>query len=306
MCNLKKLWLTFFIDHWGSEDMLPFIGNKNIYVSFNKCYSYKVINNKVIKTIEESLSCEEHEEADSRIIFHICQIDFDAEVVIRCSDSDILIILLGNMDHLKKSLKIWINMGVGNHQRYININELYRILGDSLCKALPCFHAITGCDYTPAFFRKGKVKPFKILENSEEYQLAFDNIISDDKEVLETTFVILEKFICQILPPCKVELEQHLLRVRYVTKIWRNAHLKHPTSLSPMAFGWTINGDKYDFVWFLGDQLPSSVADIIVQNDRVLEDNESSQEDDMNDTDKDSDDDDDDYEDASFCDVTIG
>ncbi|CAB3228382.1 unnamed protein product [Arctia plantaginis] len=34
------------------------------------------------------------------------------------------------------------------------------------------------------------------------------------------------------------------------------------------------------------------VADIIVQNDRVLEDNESSQEDDMNDTDKDSDDDD--------------
>ncbi|CAF4916985.1 unnamed protein product [Pieris macdunnoughi] len=65
-----------------------------------------------------------------------------------------------------------------------------------------------------------------------------------------------------------------------------------------MAFGWTINGDKYDFVWFLGDQLPSSVADIIVQND--LEDNESSQEDDMNDTDKDSDDDDDDYEDASF------
>ncbi|KAH0561986.1 hypothetical protein KQX54_000211, partial [Cotesia glomerata] len=67
------------------------------------------------------------------------------------------------------------------------------------------------------------------------------------------------------LPPCKAELQQHLLRVRYVTKIWRNAHLKHPTSLSPTAFGWTINGDKYDFVWFLGEQLPSSVADIIVQ-----------------------------------------
>ncbi|KAL3279889.1 hypothetical protein HHI36_017395 [Cryptolaemus montrouzieri] len=110
--QFKEALVNFFIDHWDSEDMLPFIGNKNIYVSFNKCYSYKVLNNKVIKTIEESLSCEEHEEADTRIIFHVCQIDFDAEIVIRCSDSDILIILLGNMDHLNSSLKIWINMGV--------------------------------------------------------------------------------------------------------------------------------------------------------------------------------------------------
>ena len=194
----KEALVNFFIDHWDSEDMVPFIGNKNIYLSFNKCYSYKVLDNKVIKTIEESLSCEEHEEADSRIIYHICQIDFEAEIVIRCSDSDILIILLGNMDHLNSSLKLWINMGVGNHQRYINVNDAYRILGDSLSKALPCFHALTGCDYTPAFFRKGKVRPFKLLEKSKEYQLACENIITDDDKTLETSFKTLEKFICEI------------------------------------------------------------------------------------------------------------
>lgn len=60
-------------------------------------------------------------------------------------------------------------------------------------------------------------------------------------------------------PPCKAESQQHLLRVPYVTKIWRNAHLKHPTSLSPMAFGLAINGDKYDFVWFLGEQFKVSM-----------------------------------------------
>ena len=308
----KEALVNFFIDHWDSEDMVPFIGNKNIYLSFNKCYSYKVLDNKVIKTIEESLSCEEHEEADSRIIYHICQIDFDAEIVIRCSDSDILIILLGNMDHLNSSLKLWINMGVGNHQRYINVNDVYRILGDSLSKALPCFHALTGCDYTPAFFRKGKVRPFKLLEKSKEYQLACENIITDDDKTLETSFKTLEKFICEIygvknfsdindvrfhlfsstfqskksdenfqkkyrnfdsssLPPCKAELQQHLLRVRYVTKLWKNAHLKHPTSLSPVASGWTINDDKYDFVWFVGEQLPSQVADIIIQSKYKIE-----------------------------------
>ena len=72
------------------------------------------------------------------------------------------------------------------------------------------------------------------------------------------------------LSSCKAELQQHLLRVRYVTKLWKNA-LKHPTSLSPVASGWTINDDKYDFVWFVGERLPSQVADIIIQSKYKIE-----------------------------------
>ncbi|GFS75835.1 INO80 complex subunit D [Trichonephila clavipes] len=68
------------------------------------------------------------------------------------------------------------------------------------------------------------------------------------------------------LPPCKAELYQHLLRVRYVTKFWRNAHLKNPSSLSPLASGWIVNDDKYDFVWFAGEQFPSSAADIVIKS----------------------------------------
>jgi len=86
----------------AGDEMAPIIGNKIIYVNFNKCYSYRVESNKVIKTVEDSLSCEQ-EEANSRIIYHICQINVDADVLIRCSDTDILIILLGNMDNLNSS-----------------------------------------------------------------------------------------------------------------------------------------------------------------------------------------------------------
>lgn len=43
-----------------------------------------------------------------------------------------------------------------------------------------------------------KAMPFKMLENSKEYQLAFENIITDNEKVLETTFVTLVKFICQM------------------------------------------------------------------------------------------------------------
>ncbi|GFV26314.1 hypothetical protein TNCV_4029571 [Trichonephila clavipes] len=145
----------------------------------------------------ESLSCDEHE-ADTPIIYHICQISVDAQVV-RCSDSDILIIFLGNLDHLNASLKLWIQWGVGNLERLISINDLYQGLCISLSKALSCFHAITGCDYTPAFFRKGKLRPFKLLEKSVEYQLVCQEIITDDDDELERIFAAtLEKFICHM------------------------------------------------------------------------------------------------------------
>ncbi|GFW70085.1 uncharacterized protein TNCV_2215381 [Trichonephila clavipes] len=71
--QFKEALVKFFIDHWANDNMYPFIGNKTIYLSFDKCYSYCVVNNQVIRSIEESLSCDEHE-VDTRIIYHICLI----------------------------------------------------------------------------------------------------------------------------------------------------------------------------------------------------------------------------------------
>lgn len=105
------------------------------------------------------------------------------------------------MDHLNASLKNWINLGVENHERFISVNQVHEILGNYLSKALPCFHSLTGCDYTPALFRKGKLRPLKLLEQSKQYQLAYQNIITDDAELLNETFEILEKLICHIYGP---------------------------------------------------------------------------------------------------------
>ena len=57
--------------------------------------------------------------------------------------------------------------------RYISIDELYLELGETLCKKLPAYHALTGSDYTSSFSRKGKIKPLKIIENSPKFQSAF-------------------------------------------------------------------------------------------------------------------------------------
>ena len=110
------------------------------------------------------MACPDHQEADTKIIYHVCKIQDAAKVMIRCSDTDVL--MLSNMMFVKTGVEISMHIGTGNKQRYININKLYyEHLGNSVCLALPVFHALTGCDFNPSFFffRKEKTQPFSML-----------------------------------------------------------------------------------------------------------------------------------------------
>ena len=53
-----------------------------------------------------------------------------------------------------------------NNLSFIDVNQLLRKLGNTLCRALPGYHAFMGYDYAAALYRKGKVRPFKTLENN--------------------------------------------------------------------------------------------------------------------------------------------
>lgn len=75
------------------------------------------------------------------------------------------------------------------------MTALYEKCGELFCKSLTGFHAITGCDFNPAFFRKGKLRPFKLLQNNEQFQNAcpeLGNINCDREKVSQT----IEKFVC--------------------------------------------------------------------------------------------------------------
>ncbi|GFV74272.1 hypothetical protein TNCV_5127161 [Trichonephila clavipes] len=118
--ELKNIWfkqalVDCFILHWSTEEMVPFMNNKIIVVNFKKCHSFTVTNNIVVSNIDETLTCTDHEEADTKIIHHICNIDVQANFVIRCSDTDIAAIMLGNMRHLKnEDSHVWILTDIGN------------------------------------------------------------------------------------------------------------------------------------------------------------------------------------------------
>ncbi|CAG9763424.1 unnamed protein product [Ceutorhynchus assimilis] len=64
------------------------------------------------------------------------------------------------------------------------------------------FHALTGCDYNPAFFKKGKQRPFIILKKKYQYQEAFmkfgDLKSFTDHDIQQDMFNTIQKFICDV------------------------------------------------------------------------------------------------------------
>ena len=81
--------------------------------------------------------------------------------------------------------------------RYININQIYQIIGENVRRGLPALNTFTGSDYTSAFNQKGKVWPLKWLEKDKEAQQAFANIAEDD---LNDGRIVaeIEKFTCKL------------------------------------------------------------------------------------------------------------
>ena len=115
---------------------------------------------KMVRMIQPHLYST-HEEADSKMIFHVTSIEKNSNVAIRTADTDVRITVLGCITQIPPYINLWLEVGLylKNTLRYINMNKLYRKIGDPVCKSLSAYHAFTGCDYTASFSRKGKSAP---------------------------------------------------------------------------------------------------------------------------------------------------
>ncbi|GBP29521.1 hypothetical protein EVAR_93318_1 [Eumeta japonica] len=227
----KETLVDLIIDDWANDYMAPFIGSKTILVNYLQCHQYKVCQGKVQRTSESSLACPGHEEADTKIVFHVCHLTSDAHVTIRCSDTDIMIIMLANMNFIQTDLQISMHVGAGNNQKFINVTKLSQTLGLDLCSALPAFHAITGCDLNSAFYRKGKKKPFQILLKSPTYIQALCDISNIPNSNVDELFATLEEYVCRLYAFTGVN-DINVARVMTFTKSYGNNDNCNPLNLN--------------------------------------------------------------------------
>ncbi|CAH1101783.1 unnamed protein product [Psylliodes chrysocephalus] len=162
--KFKQGLVVFLCDHWESSCTSVILGQKKVFItSQEKCFSFYCKNGSVIKTEEKRLECF-HEEADTRMIFHLSKLPSPSNVVIKATDTDVLVILLGNIKKFSKINVCFCGKTSARKQFCINCNDLASSLRSNLCISLPAFHAFTGCDYSASFYGKGKVTPFNIFK----------------------------------------------------------------------------------------------------------------------------------------------
>ena len=81
-------------------------------------------------------------------------------VIIESPDTDVAVLCVARVDKMvSKNLmyvEVWFRTGTKDKRRYIPIHSLCDVLGAKICRALPGYHAITGCDSVSSLSRFGK------------------------------------------------------------------------------------------------------------------------------------------------------
>ncbi len=106
---------------------------------------------------------------DSRMCIHVKDaLQKGARIIlIRTVDTDVVVIFTSvffNLQDTYPDIQVWVGFGNGKYFRYYFINDICQMLGREKSRALPFFHAFTGCDTTSHVFRKGEKDCLGILE----------------------------------------------------------------------------------------------------------------------------------------------
>ena len=292
----KKELLRFLYNEYEDPTYAPVIGDKIIYLSVNNmCRKFLCVDEE-LRWHEEPSLYGDHLEADTRVMFHAKHGDANGaqNIAIRGNDTDILIILLSNISNLYNS-KLWYDCGLdfNNSREFIDIDGLKKNL--PYATALAGIYGFLGNDYSPAFFKKGKVKPIEIMARNEKFIAAFESLGA--VPLSTETISVIEEFVCWMygyknlaninevryrmfeakskpssskrpldglksiestsFPPCQKVLLQQIKRAWYLAKLYRSASEQYPClDISPIFFGWKLFDGQLEIHWFDGEQVP--------------------------------------------------
>lgn len=209
----------------------------------------------------------DHEEADTRLLLHAQHASHDyGRIVIHSPDTDVAVLCAAHFDSLQCT-ELWFRTGVKDKLRYIPVHTLTQELGQDVCRALPGFHALTGCDSTSALSGLGKKKGLTALLGNKENQSRL-RLLGEDAEVNNSISEACEAFISSLyspssgagkttdevrywlfcqkgqrnerLPPTSDSLLQHTKRANYQAYVWKRA-LEPVQNLPPAdQHGWEV------------------------------------------------------------------
>ena len=280
--------VRFLIEDWSTNPChIDAIGIREIYATIEEeAFLIQLYNGVPGKERVAALESSQ-EEADTKV-FLCAQFATTLginSITIITVDSDIGILALFYSLYLPS--QIVLQLGSASTIRYLDISAT--TLSEELRRALPGFHAFTGCDSTSAFAGKGKIKCLKILATDERFLDAFA-LLGEQPNLNETVAEILEEFTCRIygekafvlinearyevfrkkkampdphmLPPSQDALKMHIARTNYQTYEWKNSLSQHNVRLDPNDHGWSITDEKVEIHWMNQKPAPEMLEEL--------------------------------------------
>ncbi len=264
--NNKTCLLQFMVEELQTIAANTLPVNRTLILGGFADGTYVVVNKSRSENIPSLATS--HEEADTRIIFHLQQIASAGIscVLVESPDTDVFLLLV----HFYDSLGIpEINFLTGTaDKRSIPIHRVARSLGDLVPFVLP-LHALTGCDTVSAFRTIGKVRPWNAVKANPSRYLGIqalgsvidlaDDTLSACSSLISACYgskaavspglvemryrLFCRKGFSDKLPPTPDTFECHVKRANYQTLIWKMALEKEQDVPSPIGNGWLTSED---------------------------------------------------------------
>ena len=164
------------------------------------------------------------------------------------------------------------------------MHSIVHSLGSDVCKLLPAFHAITGCDSTSELYRHSKNMAFSLLKEHLESLSTLERFgnCPNCTALNEETMEVAIKFICLLydqksmthdinnlrhmwctkknlpnskLPPTEDSVKLHLYRANYQCSIWKKSTAQFLVMAYPEENGWIKEEDRMLLPKLMSNQL---------------------------------------------------
>ena len=220
----------------------------------------------------DSLSPCTHEEANTWLLLHAnhAALRGHLEILIWTVDTDVVILVVSVAATLGPEYELWIAFGTRKHFRYLAAHKMAIALEMKKAKALPLFHALTGCDTMSSFVGHGKKTTWSTWNMQPQLTDAMLKLSCAPSDVQEDIMHTIERFVILLydrtstctdidktrrkmfakktnvkqITPTKAALEQHVKRATYQGgHVWGQSLLVAPALPLPTSWGWTKTKD---------------------------------------------------------------
>ena len=275
------------------NDLTKYLSNKlaNVFSERLICYvtAYGTTCDTNIQDLDPTLFDHSQKEADTSIILHAIDVtkrNYFSDLVIRCSDTNGLLILLYYFNELCSTTIFSTN------EHDMLLQPLAEKLNYDLRKGLLGYHSLTGSDQTGKFFGYSKLSCWETyLASSPSTLQAFENL--GIKPLDENIKKHITEFVLQLymksrpksattlwalrwylfsknqtesnkLPPTRQTFQQMMMRANVTAMQWKSSHSQHPNLPHPNNYGWKwdLNREIFDPVITANPPAPESIIEL--------------------------------------------